>query len=265
MIPGVTIHTPIRDQKLSREYEIDFLKKAGLNWDSEKSIYSINKGIWGTSIGGKETLTSHQPLPYEAYPSQPRKEGSEKVSIAFTNGQPTSLNGKSYASPMDLIKDLNQLGSDYAIGRDIHVGDTIIGIKGRVAFEAAAALMLIDAHTLLEKHVLTRHQIHWKKQLADWYGMMLHEANYMEPSMRWIESFLEQSQEFVSGEVYLTLHPYRFTLDGIQSDHDLMSVGSGVYGEENNAWSSDDAKGFIHMMSIPLQNYYQLHNEKLEE
>ena len=264
-IPGVTIHTPIRDQKLSRQYEIDTLKEAGLEWDSEKSVYSINKGIWGTSIGGKETLTSHLALPDEAYPSQPTKDHSTKIKIGFHKGQPTTLNGKSFPSPIDLIKELNQLGNAYAIGRDIHVGDTIIGIKGRVAFEASAALILIDAHTLLEKHVLTKHQIYWKKQLADWYGMMLHEGNYIEPSMRWVESFLDQSQEFVSGEVHLTLHPYRYTLDGIESEHDLMSVGSGVYGEENNAWSSHDAKGFIHMMSIPLQNYYQLHREKLEQ
>ncbi len=264
MIPGVTIHTPIRDEKLSRQYEIDFLKEAGLVWDSERSIYSVNKGIWGTSIGGKETLTSHLPLPDEAYPSQPVKEEPIKIAIGFDKGQPKSLNGDTYNSPTDLIKKLNSIGNAYAIGRDIHVGDTIIGIKGRVAFEAAAALILIDAHTLLEKHVLTKHQIYWKKQLGDWYGMMLHEGNYMEPSMRWIESFLEHSQEHVTGEVNLTLHPYRYTLDGINSENDLMSVGSGVYGEENKAWTADDAKGFIHMLSIPLQNYYQLHHENLD-
>jgi argininosuccinate synthase len=262
LIPGVTIHTPIRDQKLSRQYEIDYLKDAGLNWDSEKSIYSINKGIWGTSIGGKETLTSHQPLPDAAYPSQVIRKESMEMNLGFEKGQPISINGIIYESPIALIQDLNEIGASYAIGRDIHVGDTIIGIKGRVAFEAPAALMLIDAHTLLEKHVLTKHQIYWKKQLADWYGMMLHEGNYLEPTMRWIENMLEDSQEYVTGNIHLTLYPYRYTLDGIHSDHDLMTTKAGVYGEENSAWTSADAKGFIHMLSIPLQNYYQLHKEK---
>ena len=264
LIPGVIIHTPIRDDKLSRQYEISYLKEAGLQWDSEKSIYSINKGIWGTSIGGKETLTSHLPLPDKAYPSQPQQEQALSLAIQYEKGVPVGLNGRPFNTPIDLIKELNRIGESYAIGRDIHVGDTIIGIKGRVAFEAPAALMLIDTHTLLEKHVLTKHQLFWKKQLSDWYGMMLHEGNYLEPTMRWIETMLEQSQEFITGTVHVTLHPYRYTLDGVESDHDLMSAKSGVYGEENNAWGSEDAKGFIHMLSIPLQNYYQLHPEKMQ-
>lgn len=263
LISGVTIYTPIRDQKLSRQYEINYLKEAGLDWDSEKSIYSINKGIWGTSIGGKETLTSQYPLPDEAYPSQPLKSDPEKIEIEFDHGEPIAINGKKYDSPTTLIQDLNVIGASYAIGRDIHVGDTIIGIKGRVAFEAPAALMLIDAHTLLEKHVLTKHQIFWKKQLSDWYGMMLHEGNYLEPTMRWIENLLVESQANVNGKVILTLHPYRYTLDGVDSKDDLMATKAGVYGEENSAWSATEAKGFIHMLSVPLQNYYQLHKEKM--
>ncbi|NNF32856.1 MAG: argininosuccinate synthase [Saprospiraceae bacterium] len=263
LIPGVSIHTPIRDQKLTRQYEINYLNEAGLEWDSEKSIYSINKGIWGTSIGGKETLTSQQPLPDHAYPSQPLKSDPEKIEIEFEQGEPVAINGKKYDSPTALIKELNVIGASYAIGRDIHVGDTIIGIKGRVAFEAPAALMLIDAHTLLEKHVLTKHQIFWKKQLSEWYGMMLHEGNYLEPTMRWIENLLVESQANVNGKVFLTLHPYRYTLDGIDSRDDLMATKAGVYGEENSAWSATEAKGFIHMLSVPLQNYYQLHKEKM--
>ena len=263
-IPGIEIFTPIRDNKLSREYEIKYLKEAGLKWNSEKATYSINQGIWGTSIGGKETLTSHLPLPDKAYLHHPKQTKALKVAIDFNKGQPASLNGKKYKDPIDLIKQLNELGNKCAIGRDIHVGDTIIGIKGRVAFEAPAALMLIDAHALLEKHVLSKHQLFWKKQLADWYGMMLHEGNYLEPAMRWIENLLEQSQEHVTGKVFLTLHPYRYTLDGISSDNDIMASRSGVYGEMNNAWTAEDAKGFIHMTSIPFQNYFSIHPNELE-
>lgn len=262
LAPDLEIYTPIRDHKLSREFEIEYLKKNGLKWDSEKSIYSINQGLWGTSIGGKETLTSHLPLPEKAYPHQLVKNDSTKISITFEKGEPIGINEKTYSDPTDCIKALNDLGYQYAIGRDIHVGDTIIGIKGRVAFEAPAALMLIDAHALLEKHVLTKHQFYWKKQLADWYGMMLHEGNYLEPTMRWIETLLLESQLHVSGKVHLTLHPYRYTLDGIVSDSDIMQAGSGVYGEVNNSWSSDDAKGFIQMLSIPYQNYYKIHPEE---
>jgi argininosuccinate synthase len=262
LAPGVEIFTPIRDNKLSREYEIEYLKKNGLQWDSEKSIYSINQGLWGTSIGGKETLTSHLPLPDEAYPHQLIKKDQSKISITFQKGEPIGLNDQKFSKSTDCIKALNDLGYQYAIGRDIHVGDTIIGIKGRVAFEAPAALMLIGAHALLEKHVLTKHQFYWKKQLADWYGMMLHEGNYLEPTMRWIENLLIESQEHVTGKVHLTLHPYRYTLDGIVSDNDIMQAGSGVYGEMNKAWTSDDAKGFIQMLSIAYQNYYQIHPEE---
>jgi argininosuccinate synthase len=263
-IPDVEIITPIRDMSLSRDYEIEYLKKAGLEWNSEKSTYSINQGLWGTSIGGKETLTSHLPLPEKAYPHQPTESQPLKLTITFTRGEPTSLNQQVYKNPIDLIKELNNIGHAYAIGRDIHVGDTIIGIKGRVAFEAPAAKMLIDAHALLEKHVLTKHQLYWKKQTADWYGMMLHEGNYLEPTMRWMETLLDQSQEHVTGDVHLTLYPYRYTLDGIQSENDIMSIKSGVYGEKNNAWTSEDAKGFIHMMSIPYKNYYTLHHQELD-
>ena len=263
--PEMEIITPVRDEKLTREYEINYLKGAGLEWDSEKSIYSVNQGIWGTSIGGKETLTSHLPLPDDAYPHQPTKSESTSLEIKFIKGEAKEINGKTYDTPSALISALNEIGYQYAIGRDIHVGDTIIGIKGRVAFEAPAALMLVDAHTLLEKHVLTKHQIYWKKQLSDWYGMMLHEANFLEPTMRWIENLLIESQAHVTGKVYLTLHPYRYTLNGVESDNDLMKAGGGVYGEINNSWSSQDAKGFIQMLSIPYQNYYSIHKEELNK
>ena len=262
-LPGVEIVTPIRDGQLTRDQEIEYLKKSGVDWNAEKSIYSVNQGIWGTSIGGKETLTSHMPLPEAAYPHQLKNEDSTEVILVFKEGEPISMNGKKFSHPVDLIHALNEVGYHYCIGRDIHVGDTIIGIKGRVAFEAPAAIMITAAHALLEKHVLTKHQIFWKKQLADWYGMMLHEGNYLEPTMRWIENLLLDSQKNVSGEVIMTLHPYRFTLDGIQSDNDLMQTGGGVYGEKNTAWSAEDAKGFIHMLSIPFASYYSIHPEEL--
>ncbi len=261
--PQMEIITPIRDMKLSRQYEIDYLKKAGLEWNSEKSIYSINQGLWGTSIGGKETLTSELPLPDSAYPHKPELEAPLELTITFDKGIPVSLNGRTYDQLENLIQELNHIGYQYAIGRDIHVGDTIIGIKGRVAFEAPAALLLIDSHTLLEKHVLTKHQIYWKAQVGNWYGMMLHEGNYLEPTMRWMESLLNESQKHVSGDVMLTLHPYRYTLNGISSIHDLMKAKSGIYGEENSAWTSDEAKGFIQLLSISNQNYYSIHKEEL--
>ena len=261
-LPDVKIITPIRDNKLSREFEIEYLKNAGLEWESEKSIYSVNQGLWGTSIGGKETLTSHQSLPEEAYPYPISNQKPLSIDIIFKKGEPISLNDKSYDNVVNLIEDLNAIGNDYGIGRGMHVGDTIIGIKGRVAFQAAAAIILLSAHELLEKHTLSKHQIHWKKQLADWYGMMIHEGNYMEPTMRWIEQLLVTSQEHVSGTVHITLYPQRVHLAGITSENDLMSTGSGVYGEMNNAWTSEDAKGFIKMLSIPYMNYYQLHPEE---
>ncbi|HMQ08467.1 MAG TPA: argininosuccinate synthase [Saprospiraceae bacterium] len=262
-LPEIEIITPIRDQYLSREFEMEYLKRNGISWNAERSTYSINQGIWGTSIGGRETLTSHLPLPENVYPHSLQVTQPLSLSIEFNQGEPVRLNGELFKNPVNLIQQLNQIGYDYAIGRDIHVGDTIIGIKGRVAFEAPAALMITAAHALLEKHVLSKHQIYWKKQLADWYGMMLHEGNYLEPTMRWIETLLEESQKHVNGDVNLTLYPYRFTLDGIQSDFDLMKSGGGVYGEKNSGWTAEEAKGFIQLLSVPLKSYYSLHTEEL--
>lgn len=246
--PDLEIITPIRDQQLSREEEVEFLQDQGFNFDWAKSKYSINQGLWGTSVGGAETLTSDQPLPEDAWPSQLEKQKAQTVKLEFKNGEPVSLNGQEL-SPVELIQKLEKLASSYAIGRDIHVGDTIIGIKGRVGFEAAAPMIIIKAHELLEKHTLTKWQLHWKDQLAEWYGMLLHEGQYLDPVMRNIETFLEDTQENVSGTVNIALHPYRFELEGITSSNDLMNAKFGNYGEMNKAWSGQDVKGFAKILS----------------
>lgn len=248
LAPDIEIITPIRDLKLSRQTEIEFLKENGVDLPWEKAKYSINKGLWGTSVGGEETLGSHLGLPEEAYPSQLKKNDSADVKLTFENGELTAVNDVK-GSHVNNIEILEKMASAYAIGRDIHVGDTIIGIKGRVGFEAAAALIIIKAHHLLEKHTLTKWQQHHKEQLGNWYGMLLHEGQYLDEVMRNIEVFLSDTQRNVSGDVFLTLHPYRFTLNGIDSPHDLMSSSFASYGETNEGWTAEDAKGFIKINS----------------
>ena len=232
--PQVEIITPTRDMKLTREYEINYLKEGGFEADFTKMEYSINKGVWGTSVGGKETLCSATNLPDTAYPSQLKKEGTGSLEIEFKNGEVVGVNGEA-VSGVAAINKLEAIGSAWAIGRDTHVGDTIVGIKGRVGFEAAAPMLIIKSHELLEKHTLTKWQQYWKDQLGTWYGMFMHEAMYSEPVMRDIEKFLENSQRNVSGKVFLTLRPYTFTLVGIESEHDLMNAKFAEYGEMNNA------------------------------
>lgn len=244
LAPEIEIITPIRDRALSRQEEIDYLIKNNIDMSWQKSKYSINKGLWGTSVGGEETLTSDKPLPNEAYPSQLRHAEEEKVTLTFLKGELVAVNGIEN-DPEINIEVLNNLGSAYAIGRDIHVGDTIVGIKGRVGFEAAAAAIIIKAHHLLEKHTLTKWQLQHKDYIANWYGTHLHEGLYLDPIMRDIEAFLESSQKQVSGDVMLTLKPYHFTLDGISSQNDLMNAKFGSYGEENKVWTAEEAKGFI--------------------
>ena len=244
------IITPIRDHKLSREAEIAYLKEKGVQMSWDKAKYSINKGLWGTSVGGDETLTSELPLPESAFPSQLSESESTKITLSFREGELVAIDGHE-ESPVSNITKLNDLASKYAIGRDVHVGDTIIGIKGRVGFEAAAPLLIIKAHHLLEKHTLSKWQQYQKEQLGNFYGMLLHEGNYLDEVMRNIEVFLQDTQKTVSGEVFITLHPYRFTLDGIQSPHDLMNAKFGSYGEMNRGWTAEDAKGFIKILSNP--------------
>ena len=248
LIPDIEIITPIRDKKLSREQEIEYLKTHGVDYSWEKGKYSINKGLWGTSVGGEETLTSHLPLPESAYPSQLHNKEAQKVVLNFKLGELVGIDG-TLATPVENIEKLQEMAAGYAIGRDIHVGDTIIGIKGRVGFEAAAPLIIIKAHHLLEKHTLSKWQQFQKEQLGNFYGMLLHEGHYLDAVMRNIEAFLTDTQKHVTGDVYVTLYPYRFELAGIQSPHDLMNASFGSYGEMNKGWTANEAKGFIKILS----------------
>jgi argininosuccinate synthase len=261
LLPGVEIITPIRDQQLSREAEIAYLKEHGIEINAEKAAYSINKGLWGTSVGGRETLHSKDYLPETAWPTPISKTEEEKISLHFEKGELTSINDKIFDHPATAIQFLQELAQPYGIGRDIHVGDTIIGIKGRVGFEAAAPVIIIKAHHLLEKHTLTKWQLYWKEQLANWYGNWLHEGQLMDPTMRNIESFLTDTQETVTGTVYATLQPYRFTLTGIESKHDLMSAKFGSYGEMNKGWTGDEVKGFARIFGNQTGIWHQVNGE----
>ncbi|HNZ71750.1 MAG TPA: argininosuccinate synthase [Prolixibacteraceae bacterium] len=253
LAPGIKILTPTRDLELTREYEINYLKEHGFEADFKKMEYSINAGLWGTSIGGKETLKSEQTLPEKAYPSQLTETESRDIVIEFDKGEIAAVEGVAYKNPVDAIRALQAIASKYAIGRDMHIGDTIIGIKGRVGFEAAAPMIIIKAHQMLEKHTLTKWQQYWKEQLGNWYGMFLHEALYLEPVMRDIEKFLENSQRNVSGKVFVRLKPYQFQLIGVDSPKDLMKSDFGEYGEMNKGWTADDVKGFTKILGTQLK------------
>jgi len=259
LAPEIKIIAPIRELSLSRQQEIDYLKEKGFDFSWEKSKYSINQGIWGTSVGGVETLKSSGVLPEEAYPSQITKNGSERITIGFEKGEPVLLNGEKM-DPVDLIHKLHKTASQYGIGRDVHVGDTIIGTKGRVAFEAPAPLIIIKAHHLIEKHVLTKQQLYWKDQLSNWYGQLMHEAQYLEPVMRNIETFLDDTQKYVTGEVEIELRPYHFSVLGCSSDYDLMSSRFGEYGESNKSFTGQDVVGFTKVTANPLKIYYTIHD-----
>lgn len=261
LIPGVEIITPIRDLRLSREEEIAYLQAKGVEMNFAKALYSINKGIWGTSVGGKETLSSYGMLPEEAWPTQVSKHGSEEVRLHFEKGELVSVNEQRFAHPVEAIRHLQALAGPYGIGRDIHVGDTIIGIKGRVGFEAAAPLIIIKSHHALEKHVLTKWQLSWKDQLALFYGNWLHEGQILDPVMRDIEAFLQSTQQNVSGEVFLTLYPYRFQINGIASPYDLMSSRFGKYGEMNNGWTGEDVRGFSKIFGNQTMIWHQVKAE----
>lgn len=259
--PNSKIITPIRDEKLSRHQEVEYLQKQGVDMNWEKAKYSINKGIWGTSVGGVETLSSNQALPEEAYPTQLSEKSPSIIEIEFKKGEPIGLNGEKLDS-VSLIQKLNEIGGKYAIGRDIHVGDTILGIKGRVGFEAPAPFMIIKAHHLLEKHTLSRWQLLHKDSLANWYGTLLHEAQYLDPVMRDIEAFLESSQKHVTGKVKIQLNPYHFNMIGIESPYDMMQSKVAIYGEENDAWDARDAKGFIKIFGNQLKIYHSFEDNK---
>ncbi len=244
MIPNVEIITPIRDLKLSREEEIGYLKQKGVDMNFEKAAYSINKGLWGTSVGGKETLNSKGLLPEEAWPTQVSRSESQEVRLHFEKGELLGVDDNTFAHPSEAIQYLQSIVGAYGIGRDIHVGDTIIGIKGRVGFEAAAPMVIIKAHHALEKHVLTKWQLSWKDTIANFYGNWLHEGQILDPVMRDVEAFLQSSQQNVTGDVFVQLMPYRFQVIGIESEYDLMNSRFGKYGEMNTGWSGEDVRGF---------------------
>lgn len=256
LAPDIKVITPTRDLTLTREFEIEYLKRHGFKADLKKLEYSYNKGLWGTSICGKETLHSDQALPESAYLNQMTAEGERQISIDFVNGEIEAIDGTHYDDKVQAIQDLENLVAPYAIGRDINLGDTIIGIKGRVGFEAAAPLLIIAAHKLLEKYTLTKWQQYWKEQLGNWYGMFFHESYYLEPVMRDIEAFLIESQRNVTGRVFIKLMPYRYELIGVESDYDLSKTDFGEYGEMNKAWTADDVKGFTTIYANPLKVYY---------
>ena len=256
LAPEIEIITPTRDMTLTREYEINYLKEHGYVADFVKMEYSINKGLWGTSVGGKETLHSEQTLPESAYPSQVTQSEPQSLKLTFAKGELAAVNGVEYADKVAAIRAVEAIGSAYGIGRDMHIGDTIIGIKGRVGFEAAAPMLIIAAHKMLEKHTLTKWQQYWKEQIGTWYGMFLHEAQYLAPVMRDMEVFLESTQANVDGTVEITLRPYSYTLVGVTSDFDLMKTDFGEYGEVNKAWSADDVKGFTKIMANSMKIYY---------
>lgn len=258
MVPACEIITPIRDNKLSREEEVEYLGKKGVGMDFTKAQYSINKGMWGTSIGGKETLNSLGMLPEDAYPTAVSATTPRKVVLGFKRGEPTTVDGKQFSHPVEAIQALQALAGPYGIGRDIHIGDTIIGIKGRVAFEAAAPVVIIKAHHTLEKHVLTKWQLSWKDQLAQFYGNWLHEGQYLDPVMRDIESFFTSTQQHVTGNVHIEMRPHYFLVLGIESPFDLMSSAFGKYGEMNEGWSGDDVKGFSRIFGNQTMIYHRV-------
>ncbi len=264
LLPDTEILTPIRDKRLSREEEIEYLAAHGIRQNWEKMQYSVNQGLWGTSVGGKETLTSHLPLPEEAYPTPKTSAPAEKVKIHFERGNFSGFNDRHFDSPVEAVTALNRLAAPFGIGRDIHVGDTIIGIKGRVGFEAAAPILLIKAHQALEKHTLSKWQLYWKDQLANWYGMMLHEGRYLDPVMRDIEQFLEHSQQTVNGTVFIELLPDTFRIEGVESPNDLMSAKFGAYGEMNLGWTGDDVRGFAKILANPMRIYRSVNRKDKE-
>lgn len=258
LVPSLEIITPIRDLKLSREDEITYLKTKGVDMNFEKAMYSINKGIWGTSVGGKETLNSLGMLPESAFPTQRTKQDSEEVVLGFAKGEINKINDETFDHPVQAIQRLQQIAGPYGIGRDIHVGDTIIGIKGRVGFEAAAPMVVLKAHHALEKHVLTKWQLSWKDQLGQFYGNWLHEGQYLDPVMRDIEAFLTNTQKHVTGQVHIQLNPYRFQVVGIESEYDLMSSKFGKYGEMNLGWTGEDVRGFSKIFGNQTMIYHQV-------
>jgi len=262
MAPGTEIITLTRDHALSRKEEVDFLNEHGFFADFTKLKYSYNVGIWGTSICGGELLDPTQGLPEEAYLKHVTNTEEGELKIEFKKGEIVSVNGEKFDDKVKAIQKIEEIGASYAIGRDCNVGDTIIGIKGRVGFEAAAPKLIIEAHRLLEKSTLSKWQQYWKDQVANWYGMFLHESQYLEPVMPDIEAMLTSSQRNVNGTAILKLRPYGFQTIGVDSPDDLTKSKLGEYGEMQHGWTAQDAKGFIKVSSTPLRVYYGTHPDE---
>ncbi|MCC8018214.1 MAG: argininosuccinate synthase [Rikenellaceae bacterium] len=262
--PEIEVLALIREKRLSREEEIAYLRANGVDFDFEKALYSINQGLWGTSVGGKETLTSSDTLPGEAYPTQLTEEKPRRITLGFERGELTEVDGRTFDDRIEAIRSLHRIAAPYAIGRDMHVGDTIIGIKGRVGFEAAAPLIIIKAHHTLEKHVLTKWQLFWKDQISAFYGNHLHEGQYYDPVMRDFEALLEKSQRNVTGKVIVELAPYRFFVVGVESPHDLMNTSFGAYGEMMEDWTAEDVKGFGKILGNQTKIYYKVNGPENE-
>ena len=261
MCPNIEIITPIRDMNLSREYEIEYLKNKGVQMNFDKAVYSINKGLWGTSVGGKETLKSKGMLPEEAWPTQVTKTHSEEIKLSFDKGELVKINEQEFTHPTKAIQHLQSIAGAFGIGRDIHVGDTIIGIKGRVGFEAAAPILILKAHHALEKHVLSKWQLQWKDQIAQFYGSWLHEGQILDPVMRDMEAYLESSQRNVTGDVFIQLFPYRYQVVGIESPYDLMGSKFGTYGEANAGFTGEDVKGFTKIFGNQTAIYHSVQED----
>ena len=259
--PDIKVIALIREKRLTREEEIAYLRSHGVDFDFKKAEYSINQGVWGTSVGGKETLTSSETLPEKAYPSQMTATESRRVVLSFEKGEISAIDGVKYDDKIKAIQDLQAIAAPYAIGRGMHVGDTIIGIKGRVGFEAAAPILIIKAHHMLEKHTLTKWQLFWKDQISQFYGNWLHEGQYYDPVMRDMEAMLETSQRMVSGDVIIDLHPYRYVIVGVESEHDLMSNKFGAYGEVMSDWSSTDVEGFGKIFGLQNVIWYKINEQ----
>ena len=265
MAPEMEIITLTRDMTLTRQFEVDYLNQHGFKIDFAERKHSYNVGIWGTSICGGEILDSAQGLPETAYLKQVEKDGEEEIRIEFEKGEIVGVNGEKFTDKIKAIQKIEAIAAPYGIGRDMHVGDTIIGIKGRVGFEAAAPMLIIAAHRFLEKYTLSKWQQYWKDQVSNWYGMFLHESQYLEPVMRDIEAMLDESQRNVTGTAIMKLMPRTFATVGVESPNDLVKNKFGEYGEMQKGWTSDDAKGFIKVLSTPLRAYYANHRDEGEQ
>jgi argininosuccinate synthase len=250
LAPELEIVTPIRDLGVTREQAVAYLKERCLPVPEKAGAYSINRGLWGTTWGGGWTHDTWAGPPDELLEPPAGAPAPREVVLGWTRGVPVSLDDATLEGPA-LVEQLNQLAEAYGFGRGIHVGETALGIKGRIGFEAGAALVLIAAHRELEKLVLTRWQSYWKDQLARFYGDRLHEGQYFDPALRDIEALITSSQARVTGETRVRLAPGRFQVVGTRSPHSMMDRSVATYGEENRLWTGDEARAYARIAAIP--------------